>query len=195
MAFTFKSVVSCASIALLFTVLFLFSEGASARRAGPFSTNKSVIDVDANRDDVAAFQEWKLVHGKKYESDEEDQERLRVWIENKAKIQKMMQETDPSYKLALDINEFTDMTNDEFDQTYNGLLVPEKDTSLLGQVHVEPLDMDILKDLPQEVDWRTKGVVSPVKNQGMCGSCWYVITIISQSIIFVLHFLIQKIIQ
>jgi len=78
------------------------------------------------------------------------------------------------------INQYTDMTVEEF--ASSGRLMPRKlnavdaRSCLAHGVTADYTGLD-LSALPTAFDWREKGVVNPIQDQGQCGSCWTFSTI------------------
>ncbi|XP_031376878.1 cysteine protease XCP2 isoform X1 [Punica granatum] len=116
---------------------------------------------------IELFESWMAKHGKSYESFEEKLHRFEVFKENLKHIDETNKKI-TNYWLSL--NEFADLTHEEFKKMYLGL--KKVDLSERRQSSEEEFTYRGFVDLPKSVDWRKKGAVTPVKNQGSCGSCW-----------------------
>jgi len=120
--------------------------------------------------DVQHFKEWMGTHGKAYETDVEELARFKVFKDNLAYINSHNQKADKTYKLGL--NHLADMTNEEYRQYVSRSGAPPKRN---GSTFLAPG----FNFNPYSVDWRKEGYVTPVKNQGHCGSCWAFSTVAS----------------
>jgi len=109
-------------------------------------------------------------HGRNYKNEEEYQTRFAIFQENGVRIEQM-RKNDPG--ATYDFNKFFDLSKEEFDAHYKGFKKAPVDTlarsCLASGITAPRLDVT---DIPTAFDWRTKGVVNPVKDQAMCGSCW-----------------------
>jgi len=87
---------------------------------------------------------------------------MAIFNQNVAYINKHNARKDVTFTLGM--NQFGDLTNAEFQAQY---LRPFNRTQQATEVFEQGNEID-----PAAVDWVAKGYVTPIKDQGQCGSCW-----------------------
>lgn len=122
----------------------------------------SILRIVGNSRRALSFARFAHRYGKRYENVEEIQRRFQIFSET---LKMIRSHNKKGLSYTMGINEFADMTWDEFRKHKLG--AAQNCSATIKGNH--KLTNAVLPELK---DWREAGIVSPVKNQGHCGSCW-----------------------
>jgi cathepsin L len=134
-------------------ILLLLSVGAS------YALSENIVQRE--------FATFKAKYSKTYASYDEEVLRYEIFQYN---FQQVMKQNKMMKPYTVGITQFSDLTHQEFKDQYLGYKNPSNVHSLNKKTIEDHVYST--KDLPESVDWREKGAISKVKNQGQCGSCW-----------------------
>jgi len=109
-------------------------------------------------------------YNKKYSDNAEFHRRFANYRASKARIARLNTQAAASgLNTKFGINEFSDMSPEEFKGKYMGYQPSGKKVEIPEFVDTGSMQLEAI---PKSFDWRSKGAVTAVKNQEQCGSCW-----------------------
>jgi len=125
----------------------------------------SAIAPLSNSEYEYLFTAWVNEYGKSYETSEF----FNRFNTFKANLDTIREHNGKNESWSMGMNEFGDMTWEEFRASYVVGTKPRAGEFIRSKNY--PTTKPV-PSIPSSLDWRQKGAVTPVKNQGQCGSCW-----------------------
>ncbi|KAI8006258.1 hypothetical protein LOK49_LG07G02046 [Camellia lanceoleosa] len=136
---------------IFFTLLFIL--GTLASQAASRSLQEESM--------YERHEQWMTSFGRVYKDTAEKEERFKIFKANVEMIDSFNKASNKPYKLG--VNQFADLTNEEFK-------LRNRFKSHVCTVAKQLFKYENVTAVPDTMDWRKKGAVTPVKDQGQCAN-------------------------